>query len=65
MMELKIYNIMGQLVRTLHSGTHNKGEFELVWNGKDNNDRNVPSGIYFYRLRTPNYDRINKMMFVK
>ncbi|MBW6516231.1 MAG: T9SS type A sorting domain-containing protein [Candidatus Cloacimonetes bacterium] len=65
MVELKIYNVKGQLIRTLHNDQHPEGTYEIQWNGRDDNDRVVPSGIYFYRLRTPNYDRINKMMFVK
>ena len=63
--ELKIYNVKGQLVRTLHRDQQAAGEYVVEWDGRDDNERIVPSGVYFYRLKTPNYDRINKMMLVK
>lgn len=65
MMELKIYNVLGQEVRTLFSGSRSKGEYTVVWDGKDNFGRSVTSGIYFYRMTTPNFNKINKMMLLK
>jgi hypothetical protein len=64
-LELKIYNLLGQLVKTVHAGHHEKGDHEFVWNGKSDAGQNVSSGIYFYRMSTPNYDRIHKMMLLK
>lgn len=63
--ELVIYNIRGQLVKTLHSGSIEAGEHRVIWNGKDDNDRDVGSGVYFYRLKTDEYDQVNKMLLVK
>jgi hypothetical protein len=45
--ELSIYNLLGQKVVTLVSGTQPDGEYEVVWNAEGQ-----PSGIYIYRLET-------------
>jgi hypothetical protein len=65
MMELKIYNVLGQLVKTIHAGPQTQGEHTVVWDGRDNSNRNVTSGIYFYRMSTPSYNKIYKMMLLK
>lgn len=62
---LSIYNIKGQIVKTLHSGLIKAGEHRIIWNGNDEHGREVSSGIYFYRLTTDHYDQVNKMLLVK
>ena len=62
---LNIYNIRGQLVRNLVSGEVNKGEHTVGWNGKDENNKTVSSGIYFYRLETEDKTLIRKMLIVR
>jgi len=47
---LKIYNILGEEVRTLISQEQRAGRYEVVWDGKDNQGKEVSSGVYFYRL---------------
>ncbi len=49
---LKIYNILGQLVRTLVDEEKLPGRYEVVWDGKDDRGKEVTSGVYFYRLET-------------
>jgi len=48
--EMKIYNLKGQLVRTLYSGTQGKGEQHLAWEGCDDHCKPVASGIYFLQM---------------
>ena len=48
---LKVYNIAGQLVRTLVDGPHEAGVYRLYWHGMDDAMNHVGSGVYFYRLR--------------
>jgi len=50
--ELTIYNIKGQKVKTLYSGIAEEGKHTMVWEGKDSNGKEVSSGIYFYKLKT-------------
>jgi hypothetical protein len=65
-MELRIYNIRGQLVRTLIEGApHQKGEYQVIWDGKNDSGRPVTSGVYFYRMTTPDFDQFNKMLLLK
>ncbi|MBN2461760.1 MAG: S8 family serine peptidase [Candidatus Cloacimonetes bacterium] len=63
--ELKIYNIKGQLVKTLIDDTVTAGNHTTVWCGDDNNQRKVPTGIYLYRLKTKDDVKIRKMTLIK
>jgi hypothetical protein len=49
--ELKLYNLKGQLVRILHQGNQSKGLQTLAWEGCDDSGRHVASGIYILQLR--------------
>jgi len=48
---LTIHNLLGQKLRTLVNRTLAAGSYIAVWDGKDEQQRQVPSGVYFYRLR--------------
>ena len=41
------------------------GAHSIIWNGRDSNDKRVSSGIYFYKLKTENYEKTKKMILVK
>ena len=62
---LKIYNIKGQLVNTLINEIKPAGEHSVVWNGIDQSNQSVPSGIYLYRLKTKDDSQIKKMILMK
>ena len=62
---LSIYNIKGQKVFDLHKGVLSAGQHRLQWNGTDNNNREVASGIYFYKLTTQNETISKKMLLLK
>lgn len=47
---LKLYNILGQEVRTLVSEPQEVGYYTVTWDGRDSQGRNVPSGVYFYKF---------------
>ena len=57
---LKIYNVLGQLVTTLVDGRLEAGEHVLSWNAAD-----VPTGVYFYRLKTESFAETRKLIFLK
>lgn len=50
-LEIKIYNLKGQLVRTLYQGRQGKGEQALAWEGCDDSGRYVASGIYLLQMK--------------
>jgi photosystem II stability/assembly factor-like uncharacterized protein len=63
--ELKIFDARGALVRTLVDGTRPAGEQQAVWNGRDDNDRQVAAGVYLYRLKADGRELQRKMTLVK
>jgi len=63
---LTIYDASGRLVRKLlNSGPGLAGRNEAVWNGRDDSGRQVSSGVYLYRLETPNHSGQGRMTLVK
>ena len=62
---LNIYNIKGQKVKQLVNDQLSAGQHSVVWNGKDDNGKSVSSGIYFYKLKTGNFEKARKMMLIK
>jgi len=62
---LSIYNSLGQEVRRLVSGQKPAGYHTLVWNGKDQQGRPAPSGIYHYRLQAGDFTATKKMLLAK
>jgi hypothetical protein len=62
---LSIYNIHGQKVKELASGSFERGKHSLVWDGKSDNGKNVSSGVYFYNLRTSGESITHKMILLK
>ncbi len=63
--ELTIYNIKGQKVQTLLNDQLDPGRYEIVWNGKDQNNRSVSSGVYFYKLQSGRHTATKKMILMK
>ena len=63
--KLQIFNLKGQLVKTLIEGIVKKGKYNAVWNGKDNNGKKVTSGIYMYKLTTKEKSITKKMLMLK
>ncbi len=63
--ELKIYNVRGQLVRTLVSEAKPAGNHQVYWHGMDENRKPVSSGVYFYKFKAGDYTNIRKMLLIK
>ena len=62
---LSIYNSLGQEVRRLVSAQKPAGYHTIVWNGKDQQGRPAPSGIYHYRLQAGDFIATKKMLLAK
>jgi len=62
---LKIYNISGQLVRTLLDKDMEAGQHRVLWDGKNQEGEEVASGIYFYRIAAGSYTKTAKMSLLK
>jgi len=63
--DLSIYNIKGQLVKQLINDQLLEGQHSLVWNGRDDREQPVESGIYLYQLKTGNNVVSRKMILLK
>jgi len=63
--ELDIYNLKGQKIKNLLEEVISSGEHKIIWDGSDMNDRSVPSGIYFYKLRSGDKEETGKMILLK
>ncbi len=64
-LEIKVYNLLGQEVKTLFSGSKLQGQYRFFWNGTDKYGSKVTSGVYIYRITTPENTAVQKMMFLK
>jgi hypothetical protein len=62
---LKIYNLKGQLVNILVNTRLVAGIHTFTWKGKDESGKDVSSGIYFYRLTAGEYSEAKKMVRIK
>jgi len=41
------------------------GEYQILWNGRTDHLQNVPTGIYFYRLKAGSFEQIKKMTLIR
>lgn len=62
---LNIYNIQGQLVKTLINGLKKPGDYIIPWNGMDESGKEVASGIYIYTLNSVSFSKSRKMVLIK
>jgi hypothetical protein len=62
---LKVYNLSGQLVRSLVSGKEKAGYKHVSWDGRSENGSRTSSGVYFYRLEAGSFTATRKMVVVR
>jgi flagellar hook assembly protein FlgD len=65
-LELKVYDAQGRLVKTLSSGVHGPGSYEITWNGDTQTGQRSAPGVYFYSLKTDGGpEQTQKVVLVK
>jgi subtilisin family serine protease len=62
---LAVYNVPGRCVRTLADRAVGAGTYRVVWDGTDDRGRQLPSGLYFYRLKSADVSLTRKMMLLR
>ncbi len=62
---LKIYDVLGRLIRILVEEKKEKGRYEVVWDGRDEKGREVVSGIYFYQLTAGEFKDTKKLALLR
>ncbi len=63
--KIDIYNIKGEKIKTLVDELCSPDDHQVTWNGTDDKGNSVASGIYFYKMKTDNYENIKKMILMK
>jgi flagellar hook assembly protein FlgD len=63
--KIEIFNVKGQLVRTLVNTTKKAGKYNAVWFGQNDSGSKVGSGIYFYKMQTTDFTDIERMLLLK
>lgn len=63
--EITIYNVLGNEVRTLVNGVEDSGTHRVIWDGRNANGGSVATGIYFYRLKASEFVETKKMILLK
>ncbi|NPE27309.1 T9SS type A sorting domain-containing protein [Methanococcoides sp. SA1] len=63
--ELSIHSVLGEKITTLVDDKQYAGQYNINWNGKNNNNESVGSGIYFYSLQSSDQIIMKKMLFIQ
>ena len=62
---IEVYNLTGEIIRVLTDEIQPQGNHVVSWNGTDHKGNPVASGVYFYRMITPDFVKVKKLLFVK
>ena len=63
--ELTIFNLLGQKIRTIVNEIQAAGSYRLSWNARDENGKQVPSGVYIYLLKTGEFKQSRRMLLLR
>jgi len=62
---LDVFNLRGQLVKTLVDRAMEAGDYRVQWEGTDNSGKHVSSGVYFYRMKAMKFVQTRKIVLLK
>ncbi len=62
---LRVYNILGQVVKTLVDEPLPAGSHAIMWDGKNQQGSDVASGVYFYRIKAGDFESTQKMTLLR
>ncbi|NOY59485.1 MAG: T9SS type A sorting domain-containing protein, partial [Calditrichaeota bacterium] len=63
--QIAVYNLMGQKIKTLVDQFQPAGFYQINWHGRDENDSAVSSGVYYYQIRYHQTNIVKKMAFLQ
>jgi len=63
--KVDVYNLKGQLVRSLVNESKAQGEYSLNWDSRDNNGLPVAAGVYLYKIQAGKFSSSKKMVLLK
>ncbi|MCH7760909.1 T9SS type A sorting domain-containing protein [candidate division TA06 bacterium] len=64
-LSIKIYNLLGQVVKTLVEKKQQAGYYTILWDGRDEARRQVTSGVYFFRFTSKNFSKTRKIILLR
>jgi hypothetical protein len=62
---IAVYDLFGREIKTLVNESKDAGTYSITWNGRDNNNKQVSTGVYFYKMQTAGFEKTMKMMLMK
>jgi flagellar hook assembly protein FlgD len=65
LVKIHVFNVAGQMVRTLVNGKENAGYKSVAWDGRSESGARVASGVYFYRLEAGSFAATKKMVVIR
>ena len=65
MVDLRVYNLLGQEVRRLVEDTKPAEVYSISWDGRNNKGEELPSGVYIYRLKAGDFVKSRKMVLLR
>ncbi len=63
--QIKIYDVKGELIKTITRESNHTGKNEIVWDGTNNNGNKQPSGVYVYQVNSNTASECRKMILLK
>ncbi len=63
--EIVVYNVKGEKVKTLVKESMDAGNHHVTWYGKNDQNRSVGSGVYFYKIKTADFTDVKKAILLK
>jgi len=62
---IEIINIQGRVVKDLIDTSHQPGNYQIIWDGTNNNGFSSPAGIYFYKMKATDFYSVKKLILLK
>ena len=62
---LQVFNVAGRVVRTLKNEVIKAGSYESVWDGLDENNHSVASGVYFIKIEASDFKAVKKAILIR
>ena len=62
---ITLYDVLGRIVRVLKDGKQEPGYYSVQWDGIDDFGQQLPSGTYFYRMKTEEFTQTRKLLLIR
>lgn len=63
--DIKVYNVLGEEVKTICSSFYKSGRYKIQWDGKDSQNKDLPSGIYLINFKSKTFSKTIKATIIR